>query len=161
MARYVDFASTRYTVGDTGNIDELLTERCGRAHLGLDRDLLAARGQRLNRPCHRGSTVGQRCHLVGNRERTDVLQPRGQQVAHLKIAHTCDRLKGRLNRVVDLIARELRHALKGYCPLDHTHRRRRVVGHRHQAAHRAVCLTTRIGARTRRLVGDHITVGQL
>ena len=154
-------ATLASVIANTRKVYELLTQARGRAYFGLNRVLLAARGQRLSRPFHQRTAIRQGGHLIGCRQRTDVLQPRGQQVAHLKIAHTCDRLKGRLNRVVDLIARELRHALKGYCPLDHTYRRRRVVGHRHQTRHRTVCLTTGLRTRTRRLIEDHVTIGQL
>ncbi len=113
MARKSHITTLGGVIANTRKVYELFTQARGRAYFGLNRVLLTPRGQRLNRPFHPGSTVGQRCHLVRNRERSDVLKTCGQQIDYLKIAHTRDRLKRRLNGVVDLIARELRHALKG------------------------------------------------
>ena len=74
MARESHVTTLASVIANTREVIELLAEGRGRTHFGLDRVLLAARAQGLNRPPYGCSTVGQGCHLVRCRQRIDVLK---------------------------------------------------------------------------------------
>ena len=74
VARESHVATLASVIANTRKVIELLAQARGRTHFGLDRVLLAARAQGLNRPPYGCSTVGKGCHLVRYRQRIDVLK---------------------------------------------------------------------------------------